>query len=205
MEVSAILLAGGKSSRFGRDKTTLDYNGRPLAAELALRLGGVFDEVLLVDNQQDKFGVPGVREIRDVYPGRGPLGGIHAGLLKARWDLCFVAAADMPCLNAEAAANLIRLIDDWDAVVPNPEGRPQPLFAVYKKRLAPVAESLILQDRLAVRDFLQGIRVLYVSGEEWNRLCPASAGNVFYNINYPGDYEQLRKQKGGIMDAADQR
>lgn len=205
MEASAILLAGGKSSRFGRDKTTLDYDGRPMAAELALRLGGEFREVLIISNQEDKFGVPGVREIQDRYPGRGPLGGIHAGLLEARWDLCFVAAADMPFLDVEAAVNLIRLADDWDAVVPSPGGRPEPLFAVYRKRLAPMAESLILQDRLAVRDFLKKLRVLYVSEEHWSRMGFGAKENVFYNINYPEDYEHFQELRGGITDASDKR
>lgn len=99
MKVSGIVLAGGRSSRMGQDKTLMSINAETLIERTVRELGNVVDEIIIASNQESKYNIPGTVEIPDVFPGMGPLGGIHAGLIAAKYQFSFVVAADMPCLQ----------------------------------------------------------------------------------------------------------
>jgi molybdopterin-guanine dinucleotide biosynthesis protein A len=77
-KTTAIILAGGKSSRFGGDKTILPLGNRLLIHHLVEACNKFADEVLIIGNQQNKFAIEGVREISDIFKEMGPLGGFHA-------------------------------------------------------------------------------------------------------------------------------
>ena len=186
MGTTGIILAGGKSRRFHGDKTQIEWNRKTLTEDLAARFGAYFDQVLIVSGSRGKFHIAGAAEAVDLYPGKGPLGGIHAGLLAAEHEACFVMACDMPFFDGQAAGRLLKEEADWDIVAPVRDGRPEPLFAVYHRRLAKQIEALLCEDRLAVRGLFDCCRARYVQTDEWE-----GAERLFYNINYPEDYTKL--------------
>ena len=125
----AAILAGGQSSRMGRDKALLPFNNQPLIAHIAQILAPIFPEIIVVTANPNIARAAELPAISDRFAGRGPLGGIHAALLHWRAPT-FVVACDMPYLNAD----FIRyLIADFDGIarVPLSQNGFEPLHAVY--------------------------------------------------------------------------
>jgi len=117
--VTGVILAGGKSSRFGANKAFAEVNGRQLIRRVTDIMGSVFEELIIITNDPGEYSSLGLPMHEDLIKGLGPLGGIYTGLEKMPERLGFFVACDMPFLNED----LIRYItekmdDDLDAVVP---------------------------------------------------------------------------------------
>lgn len=147
-------MAGGRSSRFGQDKALYVYRGKPLAAwvlESFFAADGPFAERLIVSSRPYDFGVP---VYPDLYPGSS-LGGLHAALTHATHDWVAVAACDMPFLTPAYWQQLLTYRSGADAVVVGgPQGRLEPLAALYHKRLLPNAERRLQAGDFRVQAFL---------------------------------------------------
>lgn len=132
-----LILAGGRSSRMGRDKAGMPFPGRldpPMVSSVQRRLGGGALECLLAG--RSTYGL-GCRLVPDLPGHPGPLGGLLAGLQASATDLVLVAAADMPAADPALASGLLLRASASplaDAVVPVSEYGSQPLFAVYRRR-----------------------------------------------------------------------
>lgn len=185
MGVTAIILAGGKSSRFGRDKSLLQLNRKPLMQHLTEQCAAFADEILIISNQENKFGLPGIRELQDHYRDMGPLGGIHAGLCAASNPHIFVTACDMPFFHAGLAQRMLASLNVYEAVLPCHHTYFEPLFSAMRKdRALAEAESLLANgDRKVL--------LLFDRLHTHCRECDGEELNVFYNINYPEDYVRL--------------
>ncbi len=151
-EATGIILAGGKSSRMGRDKLTLEVGGRPLISRVHDALVPSCGEIILVGNGPD---VTNARRVGDLREGReGPLAGLEAGLGAASSPWVFVVAGDMPFVPP----GLVRFLLDrlrsrgLRAVVPRHAGRVHPLCAAYDRGvLADVSRLLDSGTRAAWR------------------------------------------------------
>lgn len=187
MRSSAVILAGGRSSRMGgMDKAFMRVGGQPVIERTVQVLQTLFEEVIVVTNSPDKYrGLDGVKITRDRFVGLGPLAGFHAGLLQARYPYCFVVACDMPFIRPEPIAHLRSLICGYEAVVPFWDGDVEPLHAFYARSLAPVAEQLLQGGKGGLRDLLAFARVRYVREEEL-RTVPG-VEEAFRNVNTPAD------------------
>jgi molybdopterin-guanine dinucleotide biosynthesis protein A len=149
-EVAGILLAGGRSRRMGRDKASLPWHGSTLArraAGLLARCTGA-PVIVVCAPGQDLPPLPDwVHVVPDPEPGLGPLAGLAAGLSAAAAGgarLAAVCAVDAPLAHPAVMAALLGALGDAPAVVPIDDGRPQPLFAVYRTGLAQLADELVL-------------------------------------------------------------
>ena len=112
-KMTAVILAGGKSSRFGRDKSLLTVDGRLLLERSLDNWGSLFAEVIIVSESGGKFSfLKDVKETADIYRGRGPLGGVHAGLKLSSSPWSFVAACDMPHIDKELIAHLCAAVTE---------------------------------------------------------------------------------------------
>lgn len=192
MGATAIILAGGKSSRFGRDKSQLSWRSRGIVEHLAEACAALADQVLVVSNQPGKFAIPGVTELCDLYENRGPLGGIHAGLTAAACETVFVTACDMPLFHAELARRLLSFSDRYEAALPRNGQRHEPLFAMLRRTPALAASTALLErDQRALLGLYRSLRTRWLDREEWGTRSPDKAEDIFFNINYPADYERL--------------
>lgn len=151
MSFSGAVLAGGRSSRFARDKAEYVYRGKPLAAWVLESLAHA-DERFIVSSRPYDFGVP-------VYPDRHPgssLGGLHTALECAAHDWVAVAACDMPFLTPAYWDKLLKRSGAARAVVvTGPDGRPEPLAALYHKSLAGLAEQQLVAGGLKMQTFVE--------------------------------------------------
>ncbi|MCX8073834.1 MAG: molybdenum cofactor guanylyltransferase [Candidatus Binatia bacterium] len=185
--VSAVILAGGRSSRMGGlDKAFMRVGGKPAIERTVGLLQELFEEIIVVTNNPEKYArLCGVHLTRDVFLGKGPLAGFHAGLARARYPYCFVVACDMPFLRREPITFLHSLTRGFDAVVPVWEGDVEPLHAFYATRLVDLAGSLLTSGSYGLRSLLSRITVRYVDEEEM-RAVPGSE-EAFRNVNTPAD------------------
>ena len=184
---SAILLVGGLSSRMGRPKALLPFDGEPLVTHLVRRLRGRFDEIVVVAAEGQELPVLDARIARDELAERGPIGGLHAGLHAAAHDACFLASCDMPFLNADLAAYLVGELGARDAVVPIHGGKLQPLHAAYSRKIADRLRAPIVNGDLRMKDLIARLRAKVVDEDALRALDPR--GLSFRNMNLPADYD----------------
>ncbi|GHV37810.1 hypothetical protein FACS1894187_15540 [Synergistales bacterium] len=193
--VSAIILAGGKSSRFGSDKAMFVWRGLTLSQRIVEECRLYFNEIITVRGQEQRsLEIEGVKEVRDVYPNSGPLGGIHAGLIYASSDLAFVTACDMPAFSVVLAKRLLELADGLggcDVVAPHDGERLQPLCAVYRKSVLPALEEMLALGEHSVKRLCERVNTIIADYQE---LAVALGGvfvrDVFRNVNYARDISE---------------
>ena len=142
-DCTAILMAGGKSSRMGRDKAWLDYHGRPLWQAQLEKLG--FAREILISVRETTFTgkPPGYRVVHDEVNGKGPLAGLHAGLKAATFDRVLVLAVDMPEMTTGYLRGLVENTTPEVGLAPEAGGFYQGLAAVYPRRTLPLLEEIL--------------------------------------------------------------
>jgi molybdopterin-guanine dinucleotide biosynthesis protein A len=188
--VTGVILAGGRASRMGgRNKALAAIDGETIAARTLRLFRRLFPQVLVATNEPEPYQALGADVVRDVFPGAGPLAGIHAAMQASRHPHLFVAACDMPGLDAGVIDFLLRRIGEADAIVPCWEDDVEPLHAVYALRVLPDIEACLREGRCAMRQFLPLIQVDYVTETELQRL--AGTASSFTNVNTPEELAAL--------------
>ncbi len=189
--VTSIILAGGKNLRLGSSKALEIIGGKSLIERVIERVKLVSNQTLIVTSPgQPALPVAGgVEVLVDLYPGRGPLGGIYTGLLASLSSHSIVVACDMPFLNIELLRYMIQLSQGFDAVVPRlGAGKVEPLHAVYSKGCLDNMKTQLEHNQLRVAHFLNTVRVRYVERAECQRLDPQLL--TFFNINCQSDLDR---------------
>ncbi|MGD9678528.1 MAG: molybdenum cofactor guanylyltransferase [Vulcanibacillus sp.] len=191
MEITGIILAGGKSSRMGKDKSILAIdNNQTLISNTVSILNEIFDEVIIISNSKNKYGFKNVQETSDIFLESGPLGGIHAGLSVSKNNSIFVVACDMPFLDKSLIEFLLEQNYGFDITVPLIRGRLEPLHAVYSKKCLPYIEDYLKRGIYKIIDFYPLVRVNYVNEESIKHI--SNLEKVFYNVNTPYDYNNIK-------------
>jgi molybdopterin-guanine dinucleotide biosynthesis protein A len=174
----------------GRDKATLSVDGLSLTEHMARRLGGAVDETLVAGPAPAHSEL---KHVTDRVPGAGPLAGMQAGFLAARFPLVWVVACDLPDVEPGLGLLLARYAMGVDAAVPVVNGRAQGLCAVYDRGLEPRIEALLDAGERSVRRLLATIDVRYVTAEELKPVDPELRS--FRNINTPADFEAWLRRR----------
>lgn len=194
-QVAGFILAGGESSRMGRDKALLELGGVPLLARTARLVEAVAGPPTVVGGAGECRAL-GLRVIADEWPGAGPLGGIATalGASSAPWNL--IVACDLPHLTQAWLAYLVEraLASQGDAVLPMSARGAEPLCAMYHQRCAPAIRAALAQGIRKVTDGLQSVLVEMIGPLEWKGFD--SEGLLFKNMNSPEDYEEARARLG---------
>jgi len=201
LEASCIVLAGGKSLRLGYDKVLETVGNKSLLQRVISRVSLLSSDIIIVAAREEtalqSIDYPKLKIVTDIYPGKGPLGGIYTGLTTSTLFYNLVVASDMPFLNQALLRYMIQLATNFDIVVPRVGNLVEPLHAVYTKScLAPI-ENMIKQDELSVYKLLRLVRVRYVEAKEIERFDPKHLS--FFNINTEADLEKARELARGDM------
>ena len=200
--ISAFILAGGESSRMGRDKAQLELGGVPLILRTAQLVESVAGAPAVIGNPE-AFRALNLRAIADDWPGAGPLGGIATALRAAATPWNLIVATDLPYLTREWLEYLIAraLASSADAVLPMNARGAEPLCAAYHKRAEPAIRKALERGTHKVTDGLRDIRVETIAPAGWNPFD--SEGLLFKNMNSPEDYEEARAKLGGRISKRD--
>ena len=191
-DASAIILAGGKSSRMGQPKAMLPFGSEPLIVHLVRTLGHWFAGTVVVAAPDQELPPMQATLVRDEVAYQGPVGGIYYGLQAAGRETCFVTSCDVPFLNLPLITYLTSQIVDYDVVVPHWEGRFQPLHAVYRRSVAPLLQEQLERGELRPISLYKRVRTREVHAEEIRRFDPE--GLSFLNMNTSEDYEAALKR-----------
>jgi molybdopterin-guanine dinucleotide biosynthesis protein A len=184
--MTAIILAGGRSSRMGTAKALLPFAGEPLIVHNVRKLQPIFSDIVVVAAPGQPLPVLPARVIHDEDAYQGPVGGIYYGLRAIADDFAFVISCDAPFASIPLIHELVRLRTRHDIVVPQWGGRPQPLFAVYRTTVLPVLAAQLAAGELRPVSLFEKVTTRIVQEEEIRRFDPA--GDSFINMNTPGEY-----------------
>lgn len=176
----ALILAGGRSRRMGQDKALIRWGNETLL-ERAVRFwrtSGRVDRVLVAEGTPGRFSPlpPGAEPVADRVPGRGPMEGLVAGFEASGAELLYVSAVDLPNLRPEA----ILPPPEHDAAVYRRDGRPEPLFGVYRRSVVPAAGALLEQGNGRMSALLEAVHTDYY-------YTPPCLEGVLQNLNTPAD------------------
>ncbi|HZS26927.1 MAG TPA: molybdenum cofactor guanylyltransferase [Candidatus Angelobacter sp.] len=191
-QVSGFVLAGGKSTRMGQDKATLTLNGRTLLEHALVALRQVCCDVSILGKYELYGTLAPVYE--DIYPGCGPLGGIHTALSNAQTPYSLIIAVDTPFLMPEFLSYLAERAIASDAVVITPEidDYTQPLSTVYSLDFLPIAEKAIKAGNYKIVPLFPRDQTLVIKEAELRRF--AFSAEMFENLNTPEDMERARRR-----------
>jgi FdhD protein len=191
-DITAVILAGGNSTRMKSNKALLPYRGERFIERIHRQLAAIFPEVILVTNTPDLYRFLPCRTVSDLYPAMGSLAGIHAGLSHCTTPYIFVAACDMPDLNESLIRHLLSQAGSNDVVIPESDGGLEPLHAVYGKGCLPVIEGHLSAGKSRTVDCFDRLKVKVVSREDIAGIDPAFLS--FRNINTPEEYFRIRQE-----------
>lgn len=180
---TAIVLAGGKSTRMGFDKQHLMLHNNRLVGWITETLLKEFEQVVLVTQTPALYrGLP-VETVEDKIQGMGPLGGIHAGLIAAKSRYSFVIACDMPGMKMEYIKHMKSRLSgsEYKACVTRFGDWIEPFHAFYSKEQIKDLEVFLQSGRKSVNKFLDGQKTCYIPEAEARKFSPD--WEMFYNLN----------------------
>ena len=200
MKTICVILAGGKSSRMGRDKAALPLSGETFLSRLVRIYSPVFPVYVSV-GEAGKFSCPGAEEIVDLHPGMGPLAGLEAAFVRTAADAVFLTATDLPFGTLALARKLLSFLGDADAcVIRRADGQPEPAFGVYKRSCLPAVQDLLAENRRAFRGLFDKVSVRWAEEAE---LREFPLERLLQNVNTPEEYEKVQVQVNGHEHAQD--
>ncbi len=188
--ISAVILAGGNSTRMGQDKASLPWGDHDILHSIIECIENISQDILIISNQPRSL-PSSVRVLSDIIPQCGPLSGIHSGLHHAKFDTAFVISCDMPFVIPEAVQTILNYAaanKDRDAVLPLYHGKIQPLFASYQKSSLPVIEQALRSGHYKVSSLCSLLNSFCLTEEMWPSTINLEL--LFKNLNCFSDYQQ---------------
>ncbi len=198
MTVTGIVLAGGRSTRMGRDKAAILFGAETLLERAVRIVGEVADDVIVVAQgggaplvhrsatREGGLGLP-VRVVHDPIENLGPLAGIAAGLSASTSDLNVIVACDMPLIRPAVLRRLVALLGEADICVAVVDGQASPLCAVYRSPVAGVARQLLAGGERRVMALLDWVQTARVEAAMFRDLDPDL--DSFVSCNTPEQLE----------------
>jgi molybdopterin-guanine dinucleotide biosynthesis protein A len=186
MPATAIILAGGNSTRMGRDKNMLPINEQSMIEHIYKQLSSHFSQIIISANDKARYSFLGTTIVQDKVTGKGPLMGIASALRASKNDVNFVIACDIPEIDISLVRTMLRHIGDYDSVVPKVgSSHYEPLFAVYSKKALPRIDKALQSGIYRVVDALNLCNVMYID----------LSSRHLTNINTMDDYQKFIKEK----------
>ena len=189
------MLAGGGSTRFGRDKALARIGDEALLARLCAVMRGVTSSAMIIGSRE-KYAAFGADCVADRWPGEGPLGGIITALLATsetdgEWNI--VIGCDMPFLTREWLTYIVQraLASEAEVVVPMSTHGLEPLCACWRTIAAAKLQRAFEGGVRKVTEAMKHLSMEVLDETHWKRFD--SADRLFWNMNTPGDYEVAKR------------
>ena len=199
MDISCIILAGGKSIRFGHDKVLERIGNTSLLEQVISHVEPISKDIIIVTAKERTFAQlanhPKVKIVNDILPGKGSLGGIYTGLIKSESFYNLVVAADMPFLNESLLRYMIKVADGYDFILPHVNTWYEPLHAIYSRNCIDPIRYILDEGKKVIVELFNYVKVRYVEAKEIDQFDPNHLS--FFNINTREDLERAKKITGG--------
>ena len=179
-QITAVILAGGKSSRFGSNKADFVVDGKTLLERSLDLMKSCFSDVCISSNNPEhyKYGFP---VIEDSVKNLGPIGGIYSVLKIIQTEYAFFISVDMPLLTKRTVDRIVSNVNFQDVLVPKSGWKIEPLCGVYRSSIVKEIENQIEKRDYKLLNLYENIHVEYIN-------FPAS--EEFININSQADYQK---------------
>ena len=179
-DIPAVLFAGGKSTRMGKDKALLPFAGYHSLSEYQYeRLSKNFSHVY-ISAKENKFDFP-VQLISDTYDESSPLVGIASVFETLEAEAVFILSVDAPFVNRSVIDALFKAQGESDAIIAKSESGRQPLCGIYKRTVLPCAQAQIEANDHKIGNLLKKVRTQFIEFED---------DSLFINLNHPHEYEK---------------
>ncbi len=185
--MTAVILAGGKSSRMGSNKAFLKLKGKTFIELQIELLRKLFEKIVISANSQSEYKYLNLPIIKDVYPDKGPLAGIYTSLINSSSFYTFMLACDMPFVDLELIKHLQELTQNYDVVIPKSKKGLEPLHAFYSKSCIDPIKKELDANNLRIISFFHHVNVKIV---ELDSLAASdNFKNAIKNLNTREEYE----------------
>jgi len=196
--MNAIILAGGKSSRFGSNKAMYKLDQKPMLENIIEKLEPFFNKIYIIGNEKQELkGIKGkIEYLTDKIPDKGPLGGLYTGLSKTDSQFNYLQACDMPFICEDYLSFMqayIKKDSKYEAYIPEKEGYLEPFVGVYNKNIKEDILKLIKKDQLNFDYLFNEINIKKITVEEIEKI--ADTKRIFFNINRKEDLVKYNKFK----------
>ncbi|MCC7452149.1 MAG: molybdenum cofactor guanylyltransferase [Anaerolineae bacterium] len=196
VDFTLAIIAGGKSSRMGTDKSFVMVAGKPLIEHVVERISGLGQTAtILITNKPDAYIHLHLPMYSDVLPDKGSLGGIYTAIHYSQTDYTLTVPCDTPFIQPTLLRYMLMLQASegipFDVIVPRVENYPQGLHALYNKACLDPIRERIDANRLNVIGFYPQVRVRYIDEPEYQSFDPKRL--TFFNINTPDELAQAQQ------------
>ncbi len=191
-DVSGVILVGGKSRRYGKNKALVKIDGIPLIERVIRVMSHLFQHLVLITNTPDVYSHLELPMYEDIIKGLGPIGGIYTGLSVIPDEAGFFVACDMPLLNQDLIYHIVKSQENNDVVVPRISGMMETLHALYSKGCLPTIERLIASRECQIIRIFKKLSVRYIEEDVIRGFDPELRS--FININRPGELRDAEKK-----------
>lgn len=180
---TAVILAGGKSTRMGFDKQFLRINEKRLMDSLVEELSEIFDKIIVISNKPEKYRNVSYMVKEDIIPGKGPLSGIHSGLKNASSQYVYFIACDMPNVNLDYIRYMAEEIEDLEvhACITKFGEHMETLNAFYSKDIIEQIENNLSKGKRSIKHLLSDLKVHYIQEKKAREFSPN--WEMFINLN----------------------
>lgn len=194
---TAIILAGGKSSRMGFDKQFLKINNKRLIDMMIEKLKKEFEEIIIVTNKPKEYRGYGQKILTDIIKNAGPLAGIYTGLKEAKFEYAFVIACDMPNIDIDYINYMKEIIDKYkvDVCITKVNGNIEPFHGFYSKKITESIREHLETEKRDIKSLVKKLNTYYVEENLVKRYSPSL--DIFKNLNTRKDLEYFNEMLGG--------
>lgn len=193
-EITGIILAGGKSTRMGVNKSFLKVGEQTIVERIADFMNSVFAEVIVISNTPEEYKFLNLPVYEDMYKGKGPIGGIHSGLKHSNAEKNLFISCDVPLMNKETIEYIVNYETDKPLRVCRTKGFIQPLPGMYDKRLLDTLDKILSGENAEGKDRRNKL-LTFIESCDAEIINPEGAigytENTFLNINTQEDYNNL--------------
>jgi molybdopterin-guanine dinucleotide biosynthesis protein A len=190
---TAAILCGGESRRMGFDKSEIKVGGKLLIEIIAEELEQVFEEIILISNDKEKFKHINYKVVQDIIQRKGPAGGIYTALKYASSKYVFVTACDMPMINLNYIKYMMELIKtkNVEGVATYNCGKIEPLYAFYSIDMLCTFKDQLEKNNFKMFELISHCNMHYVKDEKVREYSKDM--NIFTNLNCKSDLRHLQK------------
>ncbi len=191
-DITGVILAGGKSSRMGVNKALLQLGKQKIIERIVDLMCSIFSEVIIITNTPEEYEFLNLPLFEDIYKWKGPLAGIHSALIHSQTEKIFVLSCDVPLMSKE----MVEYIIDYESNKPikfcEAAGYHQPLVGLYSKRILNDLEQFLKNDDVSDKRFHHFLKVVDSEIIHPEKLS-FYRDEIFFNVNKPEDFEQIKK------------
>jgi molybdopterin-guanine dinucleotide biosynthesis protein A len=192
---AAIILAGGKGSRLGRDKALIEVGGMRLIEIQIKALKKIFPRIYISAKDARPYENLGAEVVLDEYDESAAIVGLYSALRASAAEANFCVACDMPCIHGPLIGEMFQRLGGHSAVVPESARGLEPTYAVYAKGCCEIARTLIEKREFAFKKLLSLSDALIIPRTEVEKICEGV--DPFVNINTQQDLREFQRKFGG--------